>query len=79
MDKTNLINQLNDLADRETNPFKKRAYSRAARIIADMNEEEFGKRDNFRDIDGIGEAINKKILQFKESGFIEKWKELHNF
>ena len=77
MKKKNLIQQFNDLADEETNPFKKRAYSKAGQKIADMSEEEFDRRDNFKDIDGIGDAINKKILQFKATGFIEKWKELH--
>ncbi|NIM12571.1 MAG: hypothetical protein GTO45_10700 [Candidatus Aminicenantes bacterium] len=76
MNKKDLVKQLNGLADGETNPFKKRAYAKASRIIADMSEEEFNSRDNFKDIEGIGEAINKKILQFKETGFIEKWKEL---
>ncbi len=76
MNKKDLARQFNGLADKETNPFKKRAYAKASRIIADMSEEEFNTRARFKDIDGIGEAIDKKILQFKETGFIEKWKEL---
>ncbi|UCH96177.1 MAG: hypothetical protein JSV88_04785 [Candidatus Aminicenantes bacterium] len=76
MNKSNLVKQFNDLAEAETHPFKKRAYIKAGEIIADMREEEFSRRDNFKDIEGIGDAINKKILQFKETGFIEKWKEL---
>lgn len=76
MNKKNLIQQFNDLGQGETHPFKKRAYIKAGEIIADMSEEEFARRDNFKDIEGIGDAINKKILQFKETGFIEKWKEL---
>ena len=76
MDKRELVKQLNDLAQWETNPFKKRAYSRAGQIISDMNEEAFISRNDFRDIEGIGDAINKKILQFKETGVIQKWEEL---
>jgi len=76
MDKKQLVKQLNDLAEEEDNPFKKRAYNNAGKIIAGMGEEEFIKRDNFKDIDGIGDAINKKIHQFKETGFIEKWEKL---
>ncbi len=76
MDKKDLIKQLNDLAERETNPFKKRAYFKAGQTIADMDEEEFNSRTQFKDIEGIGDAINKKILQFKETGFVEKWKDL---
>lgn len=76
MNKNNLIRQFNDLGEEESHPFKKRAYIKAGEIIAGMSEEEFARRDNFKDIEGIGDAINKKILQFKETGFIEKWKEL---
>ena len=78
MEKNNLVTQLIDLSQYETNPFKKRAYLKASEIIAGMSREEFGARDNFKDIEGIGDAINKKIMQFKESGFITKWKELQN-
>lgn len=73
--KSNLVKQLKDLGEWEQNPFKKRAYIKAGQLIEAMGEEEFHKRDDFKDLDGIGEAINKKILQFKETGFIEKWKE----
>jgi len=76
MNKKNLISQFNDLGEKESHPFKKRAYIKAAQIITEMSEEEFHSRNNFEDIEGIGAAINKKILQFKETGFIEKWKEL---
>ena len=76
MDKKDLVKQLNDLAGWETNPFKKRAYLKAGETIDHMKEDEFNNRNNFKDIEGIGEAINKKIFQFKETGFIEKWKNL---
>jgi DNA polymerase/3'-5' exonuclease PolX len=76
VDKLKLIQQLNDLAENETHPFKKRAYVKAGQQIADMNEEEFQTRAHFDDLEGIGKAIDKKILQFKETGFIEKWKTL---
>jgi len=76
MEKHNLVSQLKDLADEETNPFKKRAYLNASRIITEMEIIEFSNRNDFKDIPGIGEAINKKIMQFKESGYIKKWKEI---
>jgi DNA polymerase/3'-5' exonuclease PolX len=76
MNKKDLIKQLNDLAEWETNPFKKRAYLKAGQMIADMDEAEFNSRTHFKDIEGIGDALNKKILQFKETGFVEKWKDL---
>ena len=74
--KNNLIKQLNDLGEWEQNPFKKRAYIKAAQLVEAMQEDEFHNRDDFKDLEGIGDAINKKILQFKETGFIEKWKKL---
>jgi DNA polymerase/3'-5' exonuclease PolX len=76
MTKHKLSRQLNDLGKWEENPFKKRAYTRAAAIIADMPEDEFTARTDFRDIDGIGEALNQKILQFKQTGTIQKWQQL---
>jgi DNA polymerase/3'-5' exonuclease PolX len=76
MKKSDLSRQLNDLGEWEENPFKKRAYIKAAAIIADMDEDEFTARTDFRDIDGIGEALNQKILQFKQTGTIEKWQQL---
>ena len=76
MNKEELVKQFNDLAEWETHPFKKRAYLKAGEIIEQMGEEEFRTRDSFKDIEGIGDAIDKKILQFKEAGLIEKWKEL---
>jgi DNA polymerase/3'-5' exonuclease PolX len=76
MNKKDLVKQLNDLAEWETNPFKKRAYFKAGQRIADMEEAEFNSRTHFEDIEGIGDAINKKILQFKETGFVKKWNDL---
>ena len=52
MDKRELAKQLDDLAQWETNPFKKRAYSKAGQIISDMGEEAFSSRNDFKDIDG---------------------------
>jgi DNA polymerase/3'-5' exonuclease PolX len=72
MDKKKLTEQFDNLAERENNPFKKRAYIKAGQIIAEMSEEEFVQRDNFMDIKGIGDAINNKILHFKQTGFIKK-------
>jgi hypothetical protein len=76
MDKKELIRQLNDLAEHETHPFKKKAYAKASQKIADLSAVEFQTRTRFNDLEGIGEAIDKKILQFKETGFIKKWQEL---
>lgn len=76
MNKIKLSRQLTELGEWEENPFKKRAYIKAAAIIADMNEEEFAARTDFKDIEGIGDALNQKILQFKETGTISKWQQL---
>jgi DNA polymerase/3'-5' exonuclease PolX len=74
--KMEIVTQLFELSEWETNPFKKRAYLRASQIISGMKENEFYGRENYLDIPGIGQAINDKILQFKSSGEIKKWREL---
>ena len=76
VDKQDLVKQLNDLGEWEGNPFKKRAYFKAGQLIEGMEEGEFSRRENFKDLEGIGDAINKKILEFKATGFVAKWKEL---
>lgn len=76
MVKKNIFEQFKDLAEWETNPFKKRAYENAAQIISEMTDNMFFIRNDYRDIPGIGDAINEKILQFKQTGFIKKWKDL---
>jgi DNA polymerase/3'-5' exonuclease PolX len=76
MNKEQLVDQFNDLGKHENNKFKKISYFNAARIIKNMNEDEFNNRTSFVDIKGIGKIINEKIMQFKNTGFIEKWKKL---
>ena len=76
MNKNILAGQLNDLGKYEKDRFKKISYFNAARIIEMIRDVEFENRTDFTDIKGIGEAINKKIMQFKKTGFIEKWKAL---
>jgi len=76
MDKNDLIKQLNDLGNVESHKFKKVSYFNAARIIDKIDNNDFEVKNNFKDIKGIGDAINKKILEFKETGYINKWKKL---
>lgn len=49
MEKRELVKQFNELAEWESHPFKKRAYSKAAEIIAAMSDEEFLRQDDHTD------------------------------
>ncbi len=72
-----------DLADlleiKGENPFKIRAYQRAARAIEHLPVEVEGlaAEDKLREIPGVGEAITKKITELVTTGklgFYEKLK-----
>ncbi len=63
------------------NPFKIRAYLKAAQVLRDMNEDvqEIYKQKGFeglKSIPGIGEGIAKKIVEFIEKGTFEKYEEV---
>ncbi len=62
-------------------PFKVIAYRKAARVLADLPEDieevyRSGGMDALRKIPGIGEGIAKKIVQYLETGRIEKYEEV---
>ncbi len=63
---------------KEENPFKIRAYRKAARAIQDLPEDlaDLYQRNELRSIDGIGEAIEKKIGELFETGKLKYYKEL---
>ena len=72
-----------DIADllelKGENPFKIRAYQKAARSIEHLPVEVEGlaAEDKLREIPGVGEAINKKITELVTTGklgFYEKLK-----
>ncbi|GAB3675446.1 DNA polymerase/3'-5' exonuclease PolX [Halopiger thermotolerans] len=70
-----------DLLEADDVEYKPRAYRRAAehirghpRPIADYVED--GNREAIEDIDGVGEAIADKIVEYVETGQIEELEEL---
>lgn len=68
----NCIKQLVELSQLEDSFFKSRAYSNAALTLEQISNEEFIKRDDFTDLEGIGTSIDAKIYEFKTTGIISK-------
>jgi DNA polymerase (family 10) len=59
------------------NPFKVRAYERAARVLMELDDlEKIIKEKRLKEIEGIGEAISKKIEEYYETGKISYHEEL---
>lgn len=59
------------------NPFKIRAYQNAAKVLSQIEDlEKIIKEKRLKDINGIGEAISKKIEEYYKSGIIQFHEEL---
>lgn len=60
------------------NPFKSRAYQNAARNLEklDIDFNDLVKQNRLSEIEGIGEAINKKIIELMETGKLEYYETL---
>ena len=65
--KQKLVENLYEMSTLSADQFKSRAYNNAARIISEMEENEYNERKSFLDIKGIGTSINSKILEFRQS------------
>ncbi len=71
-----------DMADllelKEDNPFKIRAYQKAARTIESLPVElaQLMKEGRLREIPGVGEAISKKITELLTTGKLEAYEKL---
>ena len=71
-----------DMADllelKEDNPFKIRAYQKAARTIETLPEEldQLMKEGRLREIPGVGEAIASKITELLTTGKLEAYEKL---
>ena len=63
---------------RRDNNFKIRAYERAARSIEGLTEslEQLVREDRVKEIPGVGEAINKKIIEMVSTGRLEYYEKL---
>jgi DNA polymerase (family X) len=60
------------------NPFKSRAYQNAARNLEKLDSDfnELVKQNRLSEIEGIGEAINKKITELMQTGKLEYYENL---
>lgn len=65
--KDKLVESLYEMSTLSGDQFKSRAYNNAARTIAVMEENEYNSRKTFLDLRGIGQSINSKILEFRQS------------
>ncbi|MDP6632515.1 MAG: hypothetical protein QGI51_03310 [Dehalococcoidales bacterium] len=63
---------------RRDNNFKIRAYERAAKSIEGLTEslEQLVREDRVKEIPGVGEAINKKIIEMVSTGRLEYYEKL---
>ncbi len=63
---------------RKDNIFKIRAYERAARSIESLpvGLEQLVREDRLKEIPGVGEAINKKIIELVNTGRLEYYEKL---
>ena len=66
------------LASQRANPYRNRAYRRAADSILALEEDValVADRDELEDIDGIGKDLAGKIREFLETGTIRTYEEL---
>lgn len=75
--KSQLVSVFEEMAFLESdNEFKSRAYKRCAGILKSMDFQTFIDTLDFRSIKGIGDGLNDKILEFKETGRVAKLDEL---
>ncbi len=84
MNNTAIAQVFRDMADllelKEDNPFKIRAYQKAARTIETLPEEldKLMKEGRLREIPGIGEAISQKITELLTTGSLEAYEKLRS-
>src|SRR5262245_5125198 len=60
------------------NPFKTRSYENATRALEALNEplDELIAKDRLGDVKGIGEGIQKKIIELHQTGKLKYYDEL---
>jgi len=63
---------------RKDNIFKIRAYERVAKSITELpvEVEQLVREDRLKEISGVGEAINKKIIEMVNTGRLEYYEKL---
>ncbi len=74
-----ILEQLADYSEMEDDqPYRARAYRRAAQIIGSMRDdvEEIWKQGRLQDLPGVGENIEKKIVEILATGKLETLEKL---
>ena len=73
-----LLEELADMEEIEGNRWESIAYRKAAGSIRSLSIdlEQLYRENKLREIDGVGQAIEKKIIQYITTGSIEKYLEL---
>src|SRR3989338_2849222 len=74
----NVLNEIADYLEFADEPFKVKAYRKAALVIEGLSEdiEQVWKEDRLEELPGIGEGISKKIDEFLETGKLKHLEEL---
>ena len=73
-----LLYEIADFLEMQDEEYKPRAYRNAARSIEALSEdiEEVQDRSDLQEIDGIGESIADKIVEYLETGELDYYQEL---
>jgi len=73
-----MFNEIADLLELKGVDFKPRAYRKAARKIESMKKDisHYYEEDNLKEIEGVGDAMEKKIKEIIDTGALEYLEEL---
>lgn len=73
-----IFQELADLEEIEGNRWESLAYKKVAASILTLSEDilEVKKKGTLRDLDGVGPATEKKILEYLDTGIIEKHRKM---
>ena len=77
-DLSGMFDEMADMEELEGNHWQSIAYRKVSASIQALGEDitDIYKRGKLREIDGVGDAIEKKIVQFIEHGRIDKYDDL---
>lgn len=74
----NIFSEIADFLEIQGEQYKPRAYRRAARNIEALSEdiESIYERDELAEINGVGDALEEKIIEFLDTGGVTYYSEL---
>ena len=77
-DLSGMFDEMADMEELEGNRWQSLAYRKVSASIQALGEDitDIYRRGKLREIDGVGDAIEKKIVQFIEHGTIDKYDDL---